>query len=271
MEWEADIKDSGDQTLADSWVQDFFLCSTDTEEPQKKWQVCLASQTVNTSKGINEGSEDLGCWKKEWNKNHWKHPEERKELWQQFQEQAQSQQHSFGFWERKPHMLWNLKTTPACVKLFWLFSNNKCGKADLCTNKVLPGAFEAGNLNQSFAPFPFPSENASQKENQHLSLFCSSDVRGWFVGELIHGSKPAQTSGQGDRHFLFFSSSSGPGAWETPCVTLLSLFSVPSSGLVPFLQAGAKGDSELREMNQNFPIWGRTDQKYLKYQQGPPV
>lgn len=38
VEWAAAIKDSGDQTLADSRVQDFFLCSRDTEEPQSnKW------------------------------------------------------------------------------------------------------------------------------------------------------------------------------------------------------------------------------------------
>lgn len=91
---------------------------------------------------------------------------------------------------------------------------------------MLPGAFEAGHLNQSFAPFPFPSENASWKESQHLSLFRSSDPRGWSVGELIHGSKPAQTSGQGDRHFLFFSTSSGPGAPEKYLVSLCCHFLV---------------------------------------------
>lgn len=152
-------------------------------------------------------------------------------------------------------MLRNLKITPAYVTLlFWLFSNNKCRKADLCTNKVLPGAFKAGNLNQSFTLSPFPSENASQEENPHSSLLCSSAPSGGFEGELIHGSKPAQTSGQGDGHFLFFSSSSGPGAPEKHFVPLCCHF------LVCLPQVWLLSSKQVWRGTQSTGKWIRTSQ-----------
>lgn len=80
----------------------------------------------------------------------------------------------------------------------------------LCLNKVPLGAFEADHLNgQTFTSFPFPLENASQKENTHSKLFRFSALRWGDAREPIHGSESSQTSARGHTRFLFFSTSSG--------------------------------------------------------------